>query len=140
MQASDQQQQVRAIAERFVALAPEGWARLVGNWEATLVDGEVSLNYITLGIVDLGDRWGAGQFGFDEPLYDLVAELNEGMAQRGERWTTLDLEVDRDGAFRTHFGYGAPKRTLGVHDEESMGRFENYLDRWTAEHGSVPRG
>ena len=60
------------------------------------------------------------------------------MAQRGERWTTLDLEVDRDGAFRSDFGYGPPKRTLGIHDEESMGRFESYLDRWVAEHGPVP--
>lgn len=138
MDAATQQEQIGAIARRFVQLAPDGWARLVGNWEATLVDGEVSLNWITLGVVDLGDRWGAGQFGYDEQLYDLVAGLNEGMARAGERWTVLDLEVDRDGAFRTRFGYGPVKRTVGISDEESLGRFEKYLDTWVAEHGPVP--
>lgn len=138
MEASAQQEQVRAIAERFVHIAPDGWARLVGNWEASVADDQVSLNWITLGVVDLGDRWGAGQFGYDERLYDLVAELNEGMARAGERWTVLDLEIDRDGTFRTHFGYGPAKRTLGISDEESTGRFEKYLDTWVAEHGPVP--
>lgn len=138
MEATEQQQMIRAIAERLVQVAPEGWARLVGNWEASLVDDEVSLNWITLGVVDLGDRWGAGQFGYDGTLYDLVAQLNQAMAQDAERWTVLDLEVDRDGAYRTRFGYGPTKRTLGVSDEESVGRFENYLDAWVAEHGQVP--
>lgn len=140
MNALQQQEMVAAIAGRLVQVAPQGWARLVGNWEATLVNDEVSLNWITLGIVDLGDRWGAGQFGYDATLYDLVAQLNEAMAAQGERWTVLDLEVDRDGAYRTSFGYGPAKRTLGISDEESLGRFENYLDTWVAEHGRVPTG
>lgn len=139
MEASQQQEAVRGIAQRFVEIAPSGWARLVGNWEATLVDGAVNLNYVTLGVVDLGDRWGAGQFDFDEPLYDRVAELNEAMAAIGERWSVMDLEVDADGAFRTHFGYGPAKRSQGIHDEESMGRFENYLATWVAEHGERPQ-
>lgn len=138
MDAVAQQEQVRAVAERFVQIAPDGWARLVGNWEASLLDGAVHLNWITLAVVDLGDRWAAGRFDHDEQLYDLVAALHEGMASAGERWTVLDLEVDRDGAFRTRFGYGPPTRTLGRRDEESLGRFERYLDTWVAEHGPVP--
>lgn len=140
VEASEQQERIRAVAERLVQVAPQGWARLVGNWEATVVDGEVSLNWITLGVVDLGDRWGAGQFGYDAVLYDLVVELNEAVAATGERWSVLDLEVDRDGDFRTQFGYGPARRTLGIPDEESLGRFESYLDSWVAEHGPVPGG
>ena len=139
MEPSEQQQAVRAVAQRFVEIAPAGWARLVGNWEATRVDGQVNLNYLTLAVVDLQDRWGIGQLDFDEPLYDLVVELHEGMGSSGDRWSVLDLEVDADGAFRTTFGYGQPKRSLGIEDEESMGRFQNYLATWVAEHGERPQ-
>ena len=139
MEPSEQQQAVRAVAQRFVEIAPAGWVRLVGNWEATRVDGRVNLNYVTLGVVDLQDRWGVGQFDFDERLYDLVVELHEAMAADGDRWTVLDLEVDADGAFRTSFGYGQPKRSLGIEDEESMGRFQDYLATWVAEHGERPQ-
>lgn len=138
MQASDMQVAIQAIAGRFVQLAPEGWARLVGNWEATPTQvGTVTLNYITLAVVDGGDRWLLGQFDYDEELYDMVAALRLAMAE-GAPWTVFDLEVDADGSYRTHFGYDDPKRSNGIEDEESMGRFENYLDRWVAEHGPTP--
>lgn len=139
LEATEQQQMIRAIAERLVQVAPEGWARLVGNWEASLVDDEVSLNWITLGVVDLGDRWGG-----------LVSSATTGRSttwshSSTRRWRRMlsagrcsILEVDRDGAYRTRFGCGPTKRTLGVSDEESVGRFENYLDAWVAEHGQVP--
>lgn len=140
MQPSEQQDLVRSIGARFVEIAPPGWARLVGNWEATLQGSEVNLNYITLAVVGQDGGWAAGQLGFDEPLYDLVAELNEAMATTGERWTVMDLEVDADGRFRTAFGYGPPKRSTGIFDEESMGRFENYLATWVAEHGAASAG
>lgn len=138
MQPVEQQELIRGIAERFAAVAPTGWARLVGNWEATLREGEVHLNYLTLAVVDAGGRWAVGQLDFDEGLYGLVVALNEGMAGTGERWTVLDLEVDADGRFRTGFGYETPKRSNGVHDHESIGRFQHYLQTWVAEKGPVP--
>lgn len=140
MQATEQQAAVEAVVRRFTEVAPPGWARLVGNWEATpSPSGETNLNYVTLAVVDGGDRWQFGQVGYDEPLYDLVAALNEGMADSNGRWTVLDLEVEGDGAYRTGFGYQQPKRSNGIHDEESMGRFENYFQTWIDEHGTVPR-
>lgn len=140
MEASDATDTIARIARRFVEIAPTGWARLIGNWEATGEPGSANLNYITTAVVDIGDRWGYGQLDFDEPLYDLVVELHRQMAEREDLWTVLDLEVDADGTFRTNFGYDQAKRTEGVMDEESYGRFQTYLDGWVAEHGPVPGG
>lgn len=140
---AEQQDQLGAVARRFAQVAPQGWARLLGNWEATVdAAGAVSLNWITTAVVDGGDRWLYGQVAYDEPLYDAVVRLNELSAQDGpdRRWTTLDLRLDADGAIAVDLGYDEPKRTNGVHDEESLGRFEQYLDTWVAEHGPVPAG
>lgn len=129
---------------RFATVAPDGWARLVGNWEATRdARGTTILNYLTLAVVDGGDRWLYGQVGYDEPLYDLVADLHDSIARSesaDRHWTVLDLEVDRDLTFRARFGYDTPKRSNGIHDQESVGRFEDYLESWIAEHGAVPTG
>jgi hypothetical protein len=140
--AADQRQHIEAIAQRFAQIAPEGWARLVGNWEASQdAEGTTVLNYLTLAVVDGTDRWLFGQVGYDEPLYDLVAALNDKSAATASgRWTVFDLEVDADGTFRTEFGYDPPKRTNGIMDEESLGRFESYLETWMADHGPVPAG
>jgi hypothetical protein len=105
------------------------------------------LNYLTLAVVNGGDRWLFGQVGYDEQLYDLVAAYNTASAgevttKEGEtastRWTVFDLEVDADGTFRSNLGYDQPKRSNGIMDEESLGRFETYLDTWIAEHGATP--
>jgi hypothetical protein len=116
----------------------------VGNWEATEdTHGSTVLNYLTLAVVDGGDRWLYGQVAYDEPLYDLVVALNEATVETegdDRRWTVLDLEVDRNAAFRVQFGYEPPKRSNGIEDEESLGRFQNYLETWMAEHGAVPSG
>lgn len=141
MEPLEQQRHVQAIAQRFVEVAPQGWARLVGNWEAVPgSDGRPVLNYLTLAVVDLGDRWGFGQIDYDEPLYDLVADLRVAAEADGPEgtWTVLDLEVDADGTFRTDFSYDPPKRTNGILDEESIGRFENYLQGWIEQHGPTP--
>ncbi|XVX21086.1 hypothetical protein ACQP1U_04215 [Actinomycetota bacterium] len=138
MDRSGQGEIIEQVVARAMAIAPGGWARFVGNWEATRPEGQAHLNYITLAVVEHEGRWALGQFDFDEPLYDLVAHLHDIMTEAGEQWTTLDLEVDADGRFRTQFGYGEPKRTNGVLDEESLGRFERYLETWVAEHGDRP--
>lgn len=138
----DRQREIlTAVAHRLAEVAPTGWARLVGNWEATGNPGEAVLNHLTLAVVDGGDRWLFGQVGYDETLYDLVTDLHAAMAgPEGTSWTVLDLELDEDGSYRTDVGYGPAKRSNGVLDEESYGRFQGYLDRWVAEHGPVPVG
>ena len=143
MGAVAQQRQLEAVVRRFAAIAPAGWAHLVGSWEAsTGADGRVSLNWITTAVVDGGDRWLHGQVRHDEALYDAVVRLNELSAQAApeHRWTTLELHLDRDGTIRVDVGHEPPKRTRGVLDEESLGRYERYLDTWVAAHGPVPPG
>lgn len=136
------QQHVAGIGQRFVEVAPADWYHLVGNWEASPDPSGVSLNFLTLAVVDLGDRWGFGQIEFDEPLYDAVAEFALAARSRpfsgSGPWTVLDLEINNEGQFDSKFGFDEPKRTNGVMDEESIGRFENYLETWIAEHGPVP--
>jgi len=137
-----QQDHVEAVAGRLVEVAPPGWVRLVGNWEATLDDrGSPVLNFLTLAVIDGGDRWLYGQVDYDETLYDLVAAFNRWSDGQGpnRRWTVLDLEVDADGSYRTEFGYDEPKRSNGIMDQESLGRFEDYLETWVAVHGPAPR-
>jgi hypothetical protein len=116
----------------------------VGNWEATQdAQGATVLNHLTLAVIDGGDRWLYGQVGYDEPLYDLVAELNDATARTEgpeRRWTVLDLEVDADTAYRVQLGYDTPKRSNGIQDHESVGRFQDYLETWIAEHGPAPSG
>jgi hypothetical protein len=147
MDAAGTRQQIEAVVQRFSEIAPSGWARLVGNWEAARDgDGNTVLNYLTLAVVDGTDRWLYGQVGYDEPLYDLVVALNDASPKEGaddgpdRRWTVFDLEVDADGSYRTEFGYDPPKRSNGIMDEESLGRFESYLEGWMAEHGAIPAG
>lgn len=143
MGAVEQQDQLTVVARRFADIAPTGWVHLVGSWEATPGDGgEVSLNWITAAVVDGGDRWLYGQIGYDDVLYDAVATLNEQSARTGpgHRWTTLELHLDRDGTFKVDLGYEPPKRSQGINDEASFGRFERYLDTWVAAHGPTPGG
>ena len=138
----EQQELIETIVQRFAAIAPDGWARLAGNWEAYRDDdGRLTLNYITVAIVNGGHEWLYGQVGFDSVLYDAVMALNERMAGDDEqrRWTVFDLEVDADPAeFRVDFGYGVPKRVNGIDDHESIGRFRDYLQTWIDAHGPTP--
>lgn len=140
MEATQQQGHFEAIAARCAEVAPSGWVRLLGNWEASPAELGPILNYLTLAVVNGTDRWLYGQVAYDEPLYDLVAAYNIASGDDGpvRRWTVLDLEVDADGSYRTELGYDEPKRSNGIMDEESMGRFESYLDTWVAENGRVP--
>jgi hypothetical protein len=43
------------------------------------------------------------------------------------------MVVDRPGRFRFSFSYDPPKRINGIFDDDSMGRFDRYLERYKAE-------
>jgi len=71
---------------------------------------------------------------FDAATKELFGVLREEM-RRTEKycWGICDLVVDRPGRFRFNFCYDPPKRINGIFDEESMGRFERYLEAYKAE-------
>lgn len=138
----EQEELIQAVIERFAAIAPQGWARLAGNWEAYDDEhGSLTLNYITVAVVNGGTEWLYGQVDYDAALYGAVITLNERMSAGDEqrRWTVFDLEVDADPpAYRVDFGYDPPKRAGGVDDYQSLGRFQDYLQTWIDTHGPTP--
>lgn len=54
----------------------------------------------------------------------------------GTRWGTCDLVVDQPGKFS--FSYDPPKRINGMFDDDSMGRFDRYLETYEAERPHPP--
>ena len=49
------------------------------------------------------------------------------------------IVVDQPGKFKLSFSYDPPKRINGVFDDDSMGRFDRYLETYEAErkHGTM---
>lgn len=62
-----------------------------------------------------------------------LVELAQAMAPSGQApWTTARLHIDRDGRFEMETFYNPPRRLGGELIDK---RFEDYLDRYVAEHG-----
>ena len=59
---------------------------------------------------------------------------NEIKRTTGDRWGTCDPVVDKSGEFRFKLSYDRPKRINGVFDDDSLGRFNRYLESYKAEH------
>jgi hypothetical protein len=47
--------------------------------------------------------------------------------------------VDQQGKFRFSFSCDPPKRINGIYDDDSMGRFNRYLETYEAERARSPR-
>lgn len=139
---AEQEELIQNVIQHFSAIAPQGWARLHGNWEAHHDDhGTLTLNYITVAIVAGDGDWLYGQIAYDHDLYHAVLDLNQRMTGHDEqhRWTTFDLEIDAEPpAYRVDFDYDPPKRVNGIDDHQSTGRFRDYLQTWIDTHGPTP--
>ena len=111
------------------------WERIVANYE--LQDEDNGLTEDRLGFYIVSD--GTGGFRkvplkFHAIVKDLFRELRaEIQRSEGQGWGTCDLVVDQPGRFRFDFSYERPKRVNGVFDDQSMGRFDRYLDTYKAE-------
>lgn len=55
---------------------------------------------------------------------DLSLDLNQ------ERWGSCDLVIDCSGKYRFKFDFEKPKRLGGIFDEQSVYRFNNYLQHY----------
>lgn len=65
-----------------------------------------------------------------------LVELAQAMTPSGQTpWTTARLHIDRDGRFEMETFYVPPRRLGGDLIDK---RFEDYLDRYIAEHGDTP--
>ena len=70
-----------------------------------------------------------------EAKFKLV-ELAQAMTPEGQTpWTTARLHINRDGRFEMETFHVAPRRLGGELIDK---RFEDYLDRYIAEHGDTP--
>lgn len=123
-----------------VALArsvSEPWERIVVNYEMQEEDGGLTEDRRGFSIAtDGAGGYRKATLTFDATAKDLFRALQQEMQRsEGKGWGTCDLVVDQPGRFRFNFSYDPPKRINGVFDEESMGRFDRYLETYAAERG-----
>lgn len=131
-------EQERTLLEQLVARlasrAPRRWQRVVLNWELEQdADGDfVDDIYLFCVVKSFSSGLSKNQDVEADPEDgDLVHALRTSMAERGSAWSTLDLEIDNDGDYRVDFDYDSPRRLHGIDDEQSVGRFENYLTTYS---------
>jgi hypothetical protein len=111
------------------------WERIVVNYEMQAEDG--GLTEDRRGFYVAPDGVGGfhkGSLTFDTTVKTLFRDLRDEMQRsEGQGWGTCDLVIDQPGKFRFNFSYEPPKRINGVFDDESMGRFDRYLETYKAE-------
>ncbi len=123
---------LRALVDRVVEIAPANWVQIYAAFE---VHPGPSFTWVLLGAVNLGDRWGFGQFDLDDQVYDLAMTYREACGP--DAWSTLELKVDYDGAFDAAQGYDpiGPGDTFG---SALLDRLQSYGETFTREHGQAP--
>ncbi len=124
-----------AIVTTLARGIPGAWERIVVNYEMQEEDGGLTEDrrgfYITK---DATGDFRKGELAFSSEVKALFRQMNDKIHQtEGHRWGTCDLVVDQSGKFRFNFSYDPPKRINGVFDDDSMGRFDRYLETYKAE-------
>lgn len=123
-----------ALVKALASAPSEPWERIVANWEIGDDGGKDDLSTIAFCICRAED----GSLGETDlkllppTVPERLLALRALMAERGDRWSTCDLAIDRDGRYEFHFAYGPPKRLNGIIDDESYYRFSRYLDDYRA--------
>jgi hypothetical protein len=120
-----------------IALARDisgGWERIVVNYEIQEEDGGLIEDRLGFYISQDASRAPAtNTLRFGPEVKELFRELNEEMQRTaGAHWGTRPV-VDKPGKFKFSFSYDPPKRVNGVFDDDSMGRFDRYLETYEAE-------
>ncbi len=122
------------LALRIVEIGPANWVQVYAAFEYKIADGEPSFTWLMIGVVNLGGKWGFGQFDSDPRVYDLAMAYHDTFDDEG--WTTLELKVDYDTHFDATHGYQPVPP--GTFDPALMSRLESYGETWRREHGRAP--
>lgn len=126
----------KAIVSALARSIPDAWERIVVNYEMQEEDGGLTEDrlgfYIAKGSTgDLRES----DLVFSPEVEAMFREMNDEIKRTaGDRWGTCDLVVDKSGEFRFKLAYDPPKRINGVFDDDSLGRFNRYLETYKAEH------
>jgi Protein of unknown function, DUF600 len=129
----------RAIVTALARDLPDAWERIVVNYEIQEEDGGLTEDRLGFYIAkDAAGGFRESELAFTPEVKRLFREMNDEVQRsEGERWGTCDLVVDQPGKFKFSFSYDRPKRINGVFDDESMGRFDRYLETYNAERGQA---
>jgi len=113
----------------------DAWERIVVNYEMADEDGGLTEDRTGFYIAaDSSGELRDKDISFTDPVKEMFRALREEMRKTsGDAWSTCDLVIDPPGKFHYNFSYDPPKRINGVFDEESMGRFDHYLESYKAE-------
>jgi hypothetical protein len=125
----------KAIVAALIGGTAGEWLRIVVNYEVQEDDGGLIEDRLGFYIAeDAQQVLATHTLVFGPELKDLFRGLNQEMGRTGgARWGTCDLVVDPPGRFRFSFSYDPPKRINGIFDDDSMGRFDRYLEVYQAE-------
>jgi Protein of unknown function, DUF600 len=126
----------KAIVTALARGIPDAWERIVVNYE--MQEEDDGLTEDRLGFYIAKDPTGElreSDLVFSPEVKAMFREMNDEIKRTaGDRWGTCDLVVDKSGEFRFKFSYDRPKRINGVFDDDSLGRFNRYLESYKAEH------
>jgi hypothetical protein len=125
----------KAIVTALARDIADGWERIVVNYEMQEEDGGLTEDRLGFYIAkDPAGDFRESDLAFSPEVKALFREMNEEIKRsEGERWGTCDLVVDQPGKFKFSFTYDPPKRINGVFDDDSVGRFDRYLETYRAE-------
>jgi hypothetical protein len=124
----------KAIVAGLARGIPGAWERIVVNYEMQEEDGGLTEDRRAFYIAkDAAGNLRKAELVFSPEVKAMFRQMNDEIKRsEGERWGTCDLEVDPPGKFRFSFSYDPPKRINGVFDDDSMGRFDRYLETYKA--------
>lgn len=126
----------KAIVTVLTRGIPDAWERIVVNCEMQEEDDGSTEDRLGLYIAKgpTGDLR-ESELVFSPEVRAMFREMNNEIKRTtGDRWGTCDPVVDKSGEFRFKLSYDRPKRINGVFDDDSLGRFNRYLESYKAEH------
>ena len=131
----DQMEKQKHIVVDLAQFISEDWRRIVLSYEVgdgpDLLEQDTMLSYITGPLDNLKK---VSLTGLPDKVRQAVFELSKMMADvSGRTWSSCELIIDASGHYNFSFSYDPPKRINGIYDEQSYGRYNNYLDIYKAE-------